>query len=60
MKLVGLLMALAGWVVPVVALTQTQSLAARGAAAVLGILVSLVGILVVVNGEHLKHAIWKR
>ena len=60
MKLVGLLIALAGWVVPVVALTQTQSLAARGVVAVLGILVSLVGILVVVNGEHLKHAIWKR
>ena len=60
MKLVGLLLALIGWLVPVVALTQTQSLAARCIAAVLGIIVSLVGILVVLNGEHLKVAIWKR
>lgn len=60
MKIVGLLMALIGWILPVVALTQTQSLAARFAAAVIGIIVILVGILVVLNNEHQKHAIWKR
>ena len=60
MKLVGILLALVGWIVPVMALTQTQSLAARFIAAVLGIIVSLVGILFVLNGEHLKGAIWKR
>ena len=60
MKLVGLLMALAGWIVPVVALTQTQSLTARCIVAVLGILISLVAILFVLNGEHIKQAIWKR
>jgi hypothetical protein len=60
MKLVGILLALVGWMVPVLALTQTQSLSARFIAAVLGIIVSLVGILVVLNGEHLKGAIWKR
>jgi hypothetical protein len=57
MKLVGILLALVGWIVPVLALTQTQSLSARFVAAVLGIIVS---ILVVLNGEHLKEAIWKR
>jgi hypothetical protein len=60
MKPVGILLALIGWLLPVVALTQTQSLSARFIAAVLGIAISLFGILVVLNGEHLKHAIWKR
>jgi uncharacterized membrane protein len=60
MKLVGILLAFIGWVVPVLALTQTQSLAARFVVAVVGIIISLVGILVVLNGAHLKEAIWKR
>lgn len=60
MKLVGILMALAGWVTPVVALTQTQSTAVRFVVAVVGIIISLVGILVVLNGDHQKEAIWKR
>ena len=60
MKLVGILLALAGWLVPVVALTITQSLMARFVLAVLGIIISLVGILVVLNKAHLEHAIWKK
>ena len=60
MKLVGILLALAGWLIPVVALTITQSVAARFVLAVLGIIISLVGILVVLNKAHLEHAIWKR
>ena len=60
MKLVGILLALAGWLIPVVALTITQSLAARFVLAVLGIIISLVGILAVLNKAHLEHAIWKR
>ena len=60
MKLVGILLALAGWLIPVVALTITQSLAARFVLAVLGIIISLVGILVVLNKAHLEHAIWKK
>jgi uncharacterized membrane protein YgaE (UPF0421/DUF939 family) len=60
MKPVGVLLALIGWLLPVVALTQTQSLAARFIAALVGIAISLIGILVVLNNEHLKHAIWKR
>ena len=60
MKLVGILLALAGWLLPVVALTITQSLMARFVLAVLGIIISLVGILVVLNKTHLEHAIWKK
>ena len=60
MKLVGILLALAGWLIPVVALTITQSLMARFILAVFGIGISLVGILVVLNQSHLKHAIWKK
>ena len=60
MRIVGILLALAGWLLPVVALTITQSLMARFVLAVLGIIISLVGILVVLNKAHLEHAIWKK
>jgi len=59
MKLLGLVMALLGWLIPVAALTMTQSTAARMVVALLGIAISLVGILVVLNKAHLKNAIWK-
>ena len=60
MRIVGILLALAGWLIPVASLSITQSVAARFAAAVLGIIISLVGILVVLNRAHLEHAIWKK
>jgi hypothetical protein len=59
MKLVGLLLAFAGWLIPVVGLTVTSSNAARLFLCVLGIAVSLFGILGVLNKTHQKHAIWK-
>ena len=59
MKLIGLVMALAGWLIPVVALTMTQSTAARMIVSLLGLAISLVGILMVMNKAHLKNAIWK-
>jgi hypothetical protein len=59
MKFVGILLALAGWLLPVVTLPLTQSLTARFILAVLGIAISLAGILGVLNKAHLKHAIWK-
>ena len=59
MKIVGILMALAGWLLPVMSLPYTQSVAARFVLAVVGLIISLVGILGVLNGAHLKHAIWK-
>ena len=59
MKILGILLVLVGWLVPVAALTVTQSMTARLILALLGISVSLVGILWVLNKAHLKHAIWK-
>ena len=59
MQIVGILLALIGWVIPVVGLTITQSLSARFVLVVLGICVSLTGILGVLNKDHLKKAIWK-
>jgi len=60
MKIVGILLALAGWLLPVVALSMTQSTGARFGTCVVGIIISLVGILVVLNGFHEQDAIWKK
>ena len=60
MKLVGVLLAVAGWLIPVIALTYTQSLAARFSLAIVGIAISLIGILFVLNQAHLKNVIWKQ
>ena len=60
MRLVGILLALAGWLLPVAALSMTQSMGARFGACVLGIIISLVGILGVLNGFHQANAIWKK
>jgi len=59
MKLVGLVMVLAGWLLPVVTLVLAQSTTARMIASLVGLAISLIGILVVVNKAHLKQAIWK-
>jgi hypothetical protein len=59
MKLVGLAMAIGGWLIPVVSLVLTQSTAVRMTLCVAGLAVSLLGILVVMNKAHLKNAIWK-
>jgi len=59
MKLVGLLLALAGWLIPIVTVVLIQSTAVRMTMSILGIAISLVGILVVLNKAHLKEAIWK-
>ena len=59
MKLIGLVLTLLGWLMPVLTLPLTQSTAARMILSLLGIAISLVGILVVLNKAHLKNAIWK-
>jgi uncharacterized membrane protein len=59
MKIVGVLLVLAGWLLPVVGLTMTQSVSARFILSLLGIAVTLFGILGVLNKAHLKQAIWK-
>jgi uncharacterized membrane protein YgaE (UPF0421/DUF939 family) len=55
----GVLLLLAGWLIPIMTLPLTQSLPARFILALLGIGSSLIGILVVLNKAHLKHAVWK-
>ena len=59
MKGIGLLLALAGWLIPVVTVVLIQSTAVRMTVSILGIAMTLVGILVVLNKAHLKQAIWK-
>jgi hypothetical protein len=59
MKLVGLLLALAGWLIPIVTVVLIQSTAVRMTVSILGIAMTLVGILAVLNKAHLKQAIWK-
>jgi len=59
MKIVGVLVVLAGWLIPVVGITITQSTSVRLGLTVLGIAVTLFGIFGVLNKVHLKSAIWK-
>jgi len=59
MRIVGIVLALLGWLIPVVGLTLTQSLTARFVLVLLGIGISLTGILGVLTKVHLKNAIWK-
>lgn len=59
MRFMGVLLLLAGWLIPIAALSLTQSLAVRFILALLGIGISLVAILVVLNKAHLKHAVWR-
>lgn len=60
MKLVGLLLTLAGWLIPVAGLTMTDSMGVRLVLCVLGMTACLVGILGFINGSYLKEAIWKK
>jgi hypothetical protein len=59
MKFVGVLLAVFGWAIPVVGLTMTQSTTVRLVLCLIGLSVTLFGILSVLNGAHQKHAIWK-
>jgi hypothetical protein len=59
MKFVGVVLAIVGWLIPVIALNYTQSMGARLFLALVGIAISLVGILGVLNSAHQKTAIWK-
>jgi hypothetical protein len=60
MKVVGLLLAVIGWLIPVIGLTMTSSTGARMFLCILGIAISLTGILYVLNQAHQKDAVWKR
>jgi len=58
-KIIGLLLVLVGWLLPILTLGIAQSTAARMVLSLLGIAITLVGILGVLNKVHLKSAIWK-
>jgi hypothetical protein len=60
MRIVGILVTLAGWLLPVLALSMTTSTGARFGACIVGIIISLVGILGILNGVHQADAIWKK
>ena len=60
MVLVGILITLAGFLLSLLSLGLASSVGARMAMVLVGIVVSLVGILGVINGAYLKNAIWKR
>jgi uncharacterized membrane protein len=60
MKLLGILLVLAGWLIPVVGINLTASNGARLFLALIGIAVCLVGILGVLNKAYVREAIWKR
>jgi uncharacterized membrane protein len=60
MKLIGILVVLAGWLIPVIGINVTASDGARFFLAVVGIAVSIFGILGILNKAYLKEAIWKK
>jgi lysozyme family protein len=62
MKLLGLLLAVVGWLIPLIGLglTENTSTGARLTLCIVGIAISCVGIFYVLNQAHQKQAVWKR
>jgi len=60
MKIVGVVLALLGWLLPVIGVTMTSSLGVRYVLCFLGIAIMLTGIIGVLNKAHLSEAIWKK
>ncbi len=60
MRLVGVAVVVGGWLIAVGGLLVTSSTLGRAVLACVGIGVSLVGILRVLNGYYLARAIWKK
>lgn len=60
MKYFGLLLAVCGWLLPVVGLTLTSALAARFVFVLIGIGLCLTGILGFINKSYTRQAIWKK
>jgi len=60
MVFLGIVVTLAGWLISVSSLTLAAGNTGRLVIVVAGILVSLVGILGVLNQAYMKNAIWKR
>ena len=60
MVFVGIAVTLIGWLISVGSLTLASGNRGRLAIVMVGIAVSLIGILGVINQAYLKNAIWKR
>ena len=60
MKLFGVLLAVFGWLLPVVGLVMTSSTGARMALCLVGIGISLTAILKLLVSAHEKEAVWKQ
>ena len=60
MILIGILVTLLGFVISVLSLTLTSSVGGRLVLVLIGLAVSLFGIIGVLNKYYLKHAIWKK
>lgn len=60
MILVGILLTLLGFLISVLSLGVTSSVGGRLAMVLLGLAVSLFGIMGVLNKAYLKNAIWKK
>jgi hypothetical protein len=60
MAIVGILVTLLGWIIAVMSLTLTQSAGARLGIVLIGIAVSLFGIMGIVNTAYLKNVNWRK
>jgi hypothetical protein len=60
MKIVGLLLAVAGWLLPVFGLALTASTGVRLVLCLVGLGICVVGILGVLNPAYVKDAVWKK
>ncbi len=60
MILAGIVVTVAGWLLAVASLGITQGTGARLGLVLVGIAISLVGILGVLNQHYVKNAIWKK
>ncbi len=60
MKFFGLLLTVCGWLLPVAGLTWTSSLTVRLILCLIGIAMTLTGILGLLNPAYLKDAVWKK
>ena len=60
MVFVGIIVTLVGWLIAVSSLTLAAGNRGRLGIVMVGIVVSLVGILGVINQAYMKNAIWKR
>jgi hypothetical protein len=58
MKVLGLLLAVLGWLIEVSSV-ELSNVGLQAFVALPGLLVALGGVLGVLNGAHLKNAIWK-